>query len=64
MSNCKQTQTAQTDISNPATCNFTKTNPVRTDYFHEDGQADRRDETNTRFQNFSNAPKDSCVEIA
>jgi hypothetical protein len=64
MSDFKQIQTAPTDISNPATRNFTKINPVRTDSFHEDGQVDRRDETNTRFYNFSKAPKDSCVEIA
>jgi len=62
--NFDNTQTAPTDISNPATCNFTKINPVRTDSFHEDGQADRHDETNKRFYNFSEAPKDSCVEIA
>jgi len=64
MFNFKQILIAPTDISNPVTCNFMKINPVTTDSFHKDGQADICDETDTLFYNFSKGPKDSCVEIA
>ena len=57
-SSCKIPVILHRFSKNTGTQNFTKVRPVRSEFFHSDGQTNRHAKITVAFRNFANAPTD------